>query len=182
MASQSSKKTAQSNAKTLKEAHIISLVINVLAILAVFVLHRPASKLPYVILSLPALFCQYTLEQSGRPTYSKDKVTGNLKLIRSGDDIKGEGLFEYMFDCLYITWFIDILMILLGTNHVWWIYLVIPAYFGYKATHLAKSFFGSSSPQVAPAKVAAEPTNSKSKRQSKLEARREKGLVQIKRR
>lgn len=183
MASQSSKKTAVSNAKTLKELHLISLVVNALALIVLFVFHRPASKKPYIILSIPAFFCQYTLELSGRPTYTTDKATGYQKLVRSGEDIKGAGLFEYMFDCLYVTWFIDILMIVLGTNFVWWIFAIIPGYCGYKAAILAKSFFGGrGGAAAAPVSPEEDAKNGKSKRQTKLEARREKGQVQIKRR
>lgn len=182
MASQSSKKTAVSNAKTLKEVHLISLVINLLALFVLFVFHRPGSKIPYFIFSIPAFLCQYTLELSGRPSYTVDKVTGYSKLVRSGEDIKGAGLFEYMFDCLYITWFVDILMIVIGRNFVWWFLAIIPGYGGYKAATFAKSFFGGKGGVAASTSPEDEAKGGKSKRQTKLEARREKGQVQVKRR
>lgn len=183
MASQSSKKIAVSNAKTLKELHLVTLIINFLSIIAIFILKRPSSSKSYIILSIPAFFCQYTLEQSGRPTYSIDSSSNKPKLIRCGDDLKGEGLFEYMFDCIYITWLIDILMIILGTNYVWWIYLIVPGYCAYKASAFIKSFLGGSgnTSKSSEKESKNDSKSTKSKRQTKLEARRDKGQVQFKR-
>lgn len=166
MASQSGKKTAQANQQTLKELHAISLIINVLAIVAIFFLRRPKAVWPYVLFSLPSLGCQYVLESSGRPKYTSE--AGQPKLVRSGDDIKGPGLFEYMFDAIYITWLCDVLMIVFGTNKIWWLYMVIPGYIAYKVTFLAKSFLGKRAPNPTPT-VNEEPT--KSKRQAKAEQR-----------
>lgn len=161
MASQSSKKTAQSNAKTLKELHTISVTVNLLALFCIFVFRRPASLWPYVILSLPGLACQYVLEISGRPKYVNN--AGQSKLVKSGDDIKGPGLFEYMFDAVYITWLCDVLMVVFGSNKVWWLYVVIPGFIAYKVTFLVKSFFGKLTPKPSSASVEAEPTISKRK-------------------
>lgn len=172
MASQSSKKIATANSQTLKELHLISLLINSLVILSLFLFHRPASKWKFVVFSLPALGCQLVLEKSGRPIYSLDSLTHLSKLVKSGDDIKGPGLFEYMFDCIYVTWFCDILMILFGSNKVWVFFLIVPGFMVYKVANLAKSFMGGSSgsTQVPKDKVAL-PSQEKSKRQTKLEQR-----------
>lgn len=175
MAALSSKKTATANTRTLRELHLISLGINLLTLISLFVVKRPVSKWAYAVFSIPAIGCQYTLEKSGRPVYSTDLVTQQKKLIRSGDDIKGPGLFEYMFDCIYITWFCDLLMVALGTNKVWFLYLVIPSFIAYKVGTFAKSFFGSKS--LNPQEVL-QPGNAqqeKSKRQTKLEQRSQKG-------
>lgn len=176
MAALSSKKTATSNLKTLKELHLISLTINAFALVSILVLKRPSSKWKYAVLSAPALACQYVLEKSGRPVYSVDQVSGQRKLVRSGDDIKGPGLFEYMFDCIYVTWFCDLLMVILGSNKVWYLYLVIPGFIGFKLISIARSFMGGSSK----AKQATEPQaaateQGKSKRQAKLELRGQRG-------
>lgn len=172
MASQSSKKIASANANTLKELHLISLTLNVLVILVLVILKRPASKWKYIVFSIPAFACQYVLEKSGRPVFSKDQVTGNQKLVRAGDDIKGPGLFEYMFDCIYITWICDALMLTFGSNKVWFLYLVIPVFVAYKVSSLAKSFLGKSSAPGQPAPVEeASVQQGKSKRQAKLEKR-----------
>ncbi|ODV68651.1 hypothetical protein HYPBUDRAFT_190190, partial [Hyphopichia burtonii NRRL Y-1933] len=54
------------------------------------VFKRSSSKWAYLIFSLPAFFCQYTLEKSGRPVYGLEN--GYSKLIKPGQDLKGEGL------------------------------------------------------------------------------------------
>lgn len=175
MASQSSKKTAAANEQTLKELHLISLAINALALFSLFVFGRPQSKWKYIIFSLPALGCQFVLEKSGRPTFTEGSVSGLKTLSKSGDDIKGPGLFEYMFDCIYITWFCDILMIVFGSNKVWLLLLVIPGFLGYKLFNIGKSFFGGKKLPVA--EESAETANApqgKSKRQTKLEQRGQK--------
>lgn len=164
MASQSGKKTAQANLQTLKELHVISLIINVLALVTILYLGRPKSVWPFLVFSLPSLGCQYVLESSGRPKYTIE--AGQPKLIKSGDDIKGPGLFEYMFDAIYITWLCDVLMIVFGSNKIWWLYMVIPGFIVYKVSFLAKSFIGKRAPNPTPTKEE-EPT--KSKRQAKAE-------------
>ncbi|OBA19573.1 DUF788-domain-containing protein [Metschnikowia bicuspidata var. bicuspidata NRRL YB-4993] len=172
MASLSSKKTAAKNANTLKELHVISLAVNVLVLLALFVFKRPASKWKYVLFSTPAFACQYVLEKSGRPVFSKDLVTGTQRLVKSGDDIKGPGLFEYMFYCIYITWLCDVLMLVFGSNKVWLLYLVIPFYGAYKVSTIARSFMGNKSAPGQPVPAEEKPSQlAKSKRQAKLEKR-----------
>ncbi|KAK6457892.1 uncharacterized protein RJT20DRAFT_27328 [Scheffersomyces xylosifermentans] len=174
MASQSSKKLAQANTTTLNQLHIISGVINVLTLLIVYFVQRPKNYKPWVLFSLPSWFFQYTIEKSGRPTYH------NNKLIRSGEDIHHEGLYEYFFDVIYVTWLLDILMVIFGTNYVWLLYLVIPGYAGYKLFGFAAPFLRKSKPAASAAAANSGPDDSttdsgKTKRQAKLEARREKG-------
>lgn len=177
MASQSSKRIATGNSQTLKELHSISLLVNFLALISLFVLHRPESKWKFFVFSLPGFGCELALERSGRPLYSKDSATSLPKLLRSGEDIKGPGLFEYMFDCVYITWICDILMILLGSNKVWIIFLLIPVFLVYKITSVVKSFMGSK-PSAQPVNSSGSATDKaaaeKSKRQTKLAERDQK--------
>lgn len=174
MASLSGKKTAAANVQTLKELHSISIAINFVCLLALFLLKRPASKWKYILFSIPAFGCEYVLEKSGRPVYSHD--SGAPKLNRSGDDLKGAGLYEYMFDCIYVTWLCDLLMVIFGSNKVWVLFLVVPGYLAYKVSSLAKSFFGKSTP-LAPVQEESAPL--KSKRQTKLEQRGQKQRVRV---
>lgn len=166
MASQSGKKTAVANVQTLKELHLISLVINLLALVCILVFKRPASIWKYIVFSAPAFGCQYVLESSGRPRYTVE--AGQPKLVRSGDDIKGPGLFEYMFDTVYVTWLCDLLMVVFGSNKVWWLYTVIPGYLAYKVSSVAKLFFGKLKAKAGPP---VEVEEQKSKRQAKAEQR-----------
>ncbi|EGW34824.1 uncharacterized protein SPAPADRAFT_53226 [Spathaspora passalidarum NRRL Y-27907] len=176
MAAQSSKKLAAANVKTLNQLHLISAGINLLVIIAIFFLHRPASFLPWLLLSIPSFLLQYNLEASGRPKYVKEK--GYDKLVKSGQDIHQQGgLFEYFFDVIYLTWLFDILMIIFGTNKVWWGYSVIPGFACYKLYGIVSPFFKNKGQQQQETTSTAEEKSAsgKSKRQQKLEARREKG-------
>lgn len=173
MASLSSKKTAQANAKTLKELHLLSLLVNSIALLCILVLKRPTSLRAYLFLSIPAFGCQYVLQRSSRPKYITE--SGRTRLVSSGNDIKGPGLFEYMFDTIYITWLCDILMAVFGSTKVWWLYAVVPVFFVFKVCSIARSFFGK---QNADAPVAeAEPT--KSKRQTKTEKKQKQKIKHV---
>ncbi|RCK56644.1 Late endosome and vacuole interface protein 10 [Candida viswanathii] len=176
MASASAKKQASSNVAMLNQLALISGIINLLALLAIFVLGRPASFKPWLFWSVPSFLLHYSLESSGRPTYSQD---GKNLLIRSGEDIRLKGsLFEYYFDVIYITWFLDIAMIVLGSNKVWYAYLIIPGFAVYKLSGFILPFIkkNKGGDAGAEAEQAQKGGNSAtSKRQQKLQARREKG-------
>lgn len=139
MASLSNKKITKSNAVALKELHCLSCIINAVAIICHFLFSRPVSIKPYVFLSIPAAISQYLLESWGRASQ-----IGNPK--RSVDDIKGPGLYEYMFDCIYVTWACTLLMTLTGSNKAWLVYLFIPGFVFFKIFSLLKGLrhFGKS--------------------------------------
>lgn len=172
MASNRDKKIGAANEQTLKELHLIALAINVLAVLAIF-FNRPSAKLPYILFSIPAVFCQYTLEKSGRPKYGKDEL-GNNRLLKSGDEIKGEGLFEYMFDVIYVTWILDFLMVVFGSNKVWWLYAAIPGYASYKLFGFIKPFLPIGNKKCRGEQEESDAKEPISKRQAKLKERGQK--------
>lgn len=182
MASGSTKKLAVANTKTLNQLHLITLIINVISIFVIFVFKRPSSYKPWLILSIPSFIIEYNLEKSGRPKYVTEG-SGVQKLIRSGDDIhQSGGLFEYFFDVVYLTWGFNILMIVIGSNKIWWLYLIIPGFVIYK-------LYGIVSPFILKRKESAQAvgedqqqqqqqqSSGTSKRQQKLQARREKGTA-----
>lgn len=122
MAQKAKKDRAKSNAAALNNLHTGSLIINVLFLLAHF-LFRNRSLWLYVLLSVPALICEYVLEVSGRPKYDP-----NTKALRAaGEDLSSPGLTEYMFDVIWVTWAAVILVILFG-NKAWLLWLALPAY------------------------------------------------------
>lgn len=174
MASGSSKKLAAANSKTLNQLHLITAIINIVSILGIFVLKRPASYKPWLILSIPSFIIEYNLEKSGRPTFS------GSKLIRSGDDIHQQGgLYEYFFDIVYLTWAFDILMVIIGSNKVWWLYSVIPGFAIYKLYGIVSPFLqnrkGAKAGSEEQQQQQQQSASGTSKRQQKLQARREKG-------
>lgn len=134
MASSSLKKIASKNLQTLKELHTASLLINLLVLFLSFIFGRPQRYWVFLLFSAPAFLCEYSLERNGRPKFD------GKTLVKSGDDLKGQGLYEYMFDCIYITWFCDVLMMVTGSNKVWLILGIIPTFFAVKLWGIALPF------------------------------------------
>ncbi|KAG7837527.1 hypothetical protein KL942_004415 [Ogataea angusta] len=170
MAGASDKKQAAANSSILRQLHLASVVVNVLALLALFLLHRPAAKKYYFIFSLPGLGCQYVLEKVGRPKYHTNPQ-GYSVLSSAGQDLQQQGLTEYMIDIVYLTLIIDVLMILFGSNKVWLLLLAVPAYAGYKLKGFIAPFFARKQKEE---QIETEPV--KSKRQQKLENRKTKSV------
>ncbi|CAG8736241.1 5574_t:CDS:2, partial [Acaulospora morrowiae] len=80
----------------------------------------------------------------------------------SGEDLNAEGLIAYMFDIIYVTWFVHVLSILF--EWIWWFYLVIPIFSGYKIwTVFIKPMFANNGDEFV--------SQEKSKRQAKKEKR-----------
>ncbi|KAI9638019.1 uncharacterized protein MKK02DRAFT_42403 [Dioszegia hungarica] len=107
--------------------------------------------------------------------------------VRSGEDLAGGGVIELAWDLVYITWLCTLGSALFG-SWVWYFYLLIPAFGGYKLFTFARPFlgmflpglFGPKSASGAPAAGPAAPEEqSESKRQAKLRARAEKGDKRI---
>lgn len=126
MAQKAKKDRAKSNAAALNNLHIGSAVVNGL-FLAWSLLFRSRSLLAYVLLSLPSFICQFALEKAGRPKF--DAATGALK--SSGEDLSAQGLTEYMWDVCWVTWGVQVLVMLFG-NWLWLLWSVVPAYGAYK--------------------------------------------------
>lgn len=126
MAQKARKDRAKANAAALNNLHVGALAVNALFLLAHFLL-RSRSLLAWFLLSLPSFLCQFVLEKSGRPVY--DPATKALK--SAGEDLAAQGLTEYMFDVVWVTWFADVLVILFG-NWAWVVWTVVPAYGLYK--------------------------------------------------
>lgn len=180
MASLSSKKQAGANVTTLRELHYFSLAINLLVVVAIHVFHRPLHAKRFFVLSIPAWALQYLLEKHGRPKYSTDPAFPERKtLVSGGDNIKQPGLFEYYFDIIYVTWIIDILMVVFGTTKVWHLYWTVPGFAAFKLWGFAKAFLPSfQGKRKSSSKTMESPENAaQSKRLAKLEARQKKGPV-----
>lgn len=122
MAQKAKKDRAKSNAAALSTLHIGTLIAHVLFLASHF-LFRSRSLVTYGLLATPSLICEYVLEVSGRPKF--DPATGSLK--SSGEDLAAQGLTEYMFDVIWVTWASLISVILFG-NWGWLLWTILPAY------------------------------------------------------
>lgn len=137
MAQKARKDRAKSNISALNNLHIGTITLNILFLLSTF-LWRQRSLLLYVLLSVPSLVCEFILERTGRPSY----VNGSLK--SAGEDLAGEGLTEYMFDVIWVTWGCLVAVIVFG-NWGWLLWAVVPAYGavkGYSLLGLARGMVG----------------------------------------
>lgn len=126
MAGKAKKDQAKANTAALNSLHTTSIGINTIFVL-LSVLYLKRSFLAYILLSIPALGCQYALEVSGRPKYD---VKGNL--TRSGEDLAAQGLTEYMFDVVWVTW-ATLLAVTVFGRFGWFVYLIVPIYGAYIA-------------------------------------------------
>ena len=126
MAQKAKKDRAKANATTLNNLHIGTLVANGLFILF-SLLFRSRSLLAYLLCSIPAFIAEFVLEKTGRPKY--DATTKALK--NSGEDLAAQGLTEYLFDVVWVTWFSLISVMVFG-NWGWIVWSVVPAYGAYK--------------------------------------------------
>ena len=122
MAQKAKKDRARSNTTALNNLHIGTAIVNTIFVLFHSLL-RSRSLLAYVLLSAPSFVCEYVLEVSGRPKY--DPTTKALKT--AGEDLAAEGLTEYMFDVIWVTW-ASIVAVMLFGNWGWLLWLSVPAY------------------------------------------------------
>ncbi|EGV63281.1 hypothetical protein CANTEDRAFT_106021 [Yamadazyma tenuis ATCC 10573] len=169
MASSSSKKIAQTNKQKLYELHSISATVVLLCAAIVWFFKRPSSIKPFLFFQLPLIGCQYVIESSCRPKYKYDSVGDYDKLVSSGHDMNQSGLTEYMTDVIYFTWILDITVVALGSNKVWYLLLIIPGYAAFKLSGFIKGFFPSKQQQPEQASLDPQKPEGKSKRQQKLE-------------
>lgn len=73
----------------------------------------------YALTFALAAWLQLQLESVGRPKFDSKGA-----LLSSGSDLGQAGLTEYMFDILYLTWGIQ-LLVACTTTWAWWLYLVV---------------------------------------------------------
>ena len=174
MAGAAEKKQARYNAEILKQIHLISVTVNFLSLICLFVFHRPGSKKPFFIFSIPGWISEYAIEKIGRPTYKKDDIRGFQMLLSAGEDLRQEGLTEYIFDVFYLTEACDIFMCLFGSNQSYWILVLIPIYAVYKLVSLWLRFRSGNAGNSQFVQQDEQHAQPKSKRQKKLEARQKK--------
>lgn len=126
MAQKARKDRARGNAAALNNLHVGSAVVNGLFILFHY-FFKTRSLFWWLLVSIPSFVCQFTLERTGRPSY--DPATGAVR--SSGEDLAAQGLTEYMFDVIWVTWATVVLVIFFG-NWFWLTWVLVPAYGAYK--------------------------------------------------
>ncbi|RFU28091.1 hypothetical protein B7463_g8253, partial [Scytalidium lignicola] len=146
MAQKAKKDRAKSNISALNNLHIGTLSLNAIFLLFNFLI-RSRSLLLYTILSIPCFICEYMLETTGRPKF--DPQTKALR--SSGEDLSAQGLTEYMFDVVWVTW-LSLVMVIIFGNWGWIIWAVVPIYAAYKGYGLfgmARGMMGGQGQQMS---------------------------------
>lgn len=185
MAGAAEKKQAQRNIETLSSIHKLSGIVNLISLLCIFFLQRPLNgKKYYFLLSIPAYVCQYIVENIGRPSF-KINEDGYKVLVKAGEDLQQAGLTEYMFDIIYLTLSIDLLMCIFGTMKVWLLLAIVPIYACWKLKGVISTILSMFLPNLkskrsnAGSEETKVPVEKKSKRQQKMEKRAAKSQQQV---
>ncbi|GAM24596.1 hypothetical protein SAMD00019534_077710, partial [Acytostelium subglobosum LB1] len=169
MGNQGAKKRKQQNEKEIMRLQIAILSVNVVYIIYRYWYHGDTFTLSNYFLYAA------TVILTGIPYLlisTMAKVTNNAEgeLIDGGADLSAKGLVEYYFDSIYIS----LLVLLLGllSDKAFLILLVIPGFAGYQiwVKFLGPWFFSGDNKET-------EYVESKSKRQEKMEKRRDQNKV-----
>jgi hypothetical protein len=117
------KKLAASNAHTLRTHRYAFLAVNLIFMVFRLVLRRASSTwtlyIMYFLSAGLAGWLQFQLESVGRPVYDE-----RGQVVSSGSNLGQAGLTEYMFDVLYLTWGIQ-LLVSFTTTYAWSLYLLV---------------------------------------------------------
>ncbi|WFD24458.1 hypothetical protein MEQU1_003160 [Malassezia equina] len=171
MAKGAQKRVASTNARARQTLALGFLITNTLYVVAHLVRYRsvrwPAAVwVPYLLTEAVAAGLAYQLTD----------------MARKGADLAQGGLTAYMFDIVYITWFVHGTTALFS-RYFWWTYLVIPLYAGYLLyIYILAPYVGKRSGASPPGIQAKAPSTEPglSKRQAKLQARQAR-RVQVRR-
>ncbi|CAO3567907.1 unnamed protein product [Mortierella alpina] len=178
MANSSQKKIAHENAKTLLALRKGFIWVNAFYIFYRIVYHWSSFGLKlafgYLFTAGLTVFLYTQINAMGQPRYNSKG-----ELADAGQDLSQEGLVQYAFDIIYVTWFVHVTSAF--WSKMWWTYLAIPAYAGWKAWHLAikpmlgRSGMGAAGAEASGAAASGSTEGVKSKRREKMEKRAEKG-------
>ncbi|CAE6407707.1 unnamed protein product [Rhizoctonia solani] len=180
MANASAKKVAAQNEVAIRNLQMGMLIANALYWILRLLFRRPllagGPTSLYILTFIPTVVLYRHLTSIGLPR--KEPKTGAL--ISPGEDLNQPGITEWCWDIIYVTWGCAVGSSLLG-NWVWWLYLVIPGYAGFKiyTKFVGPMFFNKSGPAPVEDTTAADPS-APSKRQQKLQQRAEKGDPRVK--
>ncbi|KAF9976215.1 hypothetical protein BGZ73_008997 [Actinomortierella ambigua] len=175
-ANSSQKKIAHENSKMLLSLRKGFIWVNAFYILYRIVYHWSTFSfklaVAYLLTGGLSVLLYSQIHRIGQPRYNSKG-----ELHDAGMDLTQEGLVQYAFDIIYVTWFVHVTSAFWGK--MWWFYLAIPLYATWKGYELAiKPMLGRTGgmPGLAnPAGAGSSGEPAKSKRREKMEKRAEKG-------
>eukprot|EP01102_Stenamoeba_stenopodia_P012017 TRINITY_DN3743_c0_g1_i3.p1 TRINITY_DN3743_c0_g1~~TRINITY_DN3743_c0_g1_i3.p1 ORF type:complete len:164 (+),score=26.99 TRINITY_DN3743_c0_g1_i3:81-572(+) len=126
MANQSAKKIKAQNEKELRNILLISAIaLCLFGSVRFFVLSYSLWHVVGLLIALGLLyFCYSSLSSFAKP----QKATPTSE--ETHNDLRQQGLCEYYFDVIYITWFVLVTSLL--SDWFWIVYLTIPGFAGWK--------------------------------------------------
>ncbi|RHZ77720.1 hypothetical protein Glove_174g169 [Diversispora epigaea] len=171
MARQSDKKISQENLRYLQNLKICFFIVN--GIYFVFRIAYHYDSFTFWIATKYLITCGFSLFLWKQlVSYGSPRFRSNGSVDWPGEDLNAEGLTAYMFDIIYVTWFVHITSMFF--EWTWWFYTVIPLFGAYKIWTLfiqPSMFSGGGGGEQS------DYQNDKSKRQSKIEKRNQEGKV-----
>ncbi|KAF8520129.1 hypothetical protein JB92DRAFT_2896295 [Gautieria morchelliformis] len=180
MANASAKRIAAQNEKAIRNLRVGMIVCMGLSITIRLFLRRYTfssifSIMVYVTTLAPSMFLYSFLVRAGTPRRDASGM-----LLSPGDDLNQAGLTDWSWDIIYVTWACQVGSSLFG-EWVWWLYLVIPLYAGYRAwtSFISPMLLGRSSALGAGDAKEGQAHEPASKRQDKLRKRQEKGDIRV---
>ncbi|KAJ2744388.1 hypothetical protein H4S06_005452, partial [Coemansia sp. BCRC 34490] len=124
-ANQSAKRIVQENAARISVLQKVYIGVNLVYVVVRFLLQYSSlgwkEFLVYAATFGLETFIYVNLYQVSRPRYDPGGI-----LVDAGTDLSQPGLVSYMFDYLYVSWFVHLLS--LATRWAWLLYLAIPIY------------------------------------------------------
>ncbi|KAJ2658839.1 ndufa8, NADH-ubiquinone oxidoreductase complex I 19kd subunit [Coemansia sp. RSA 1200] len=124
-ANQSAKRIVQENAARISVLQKVYIGVNLVYIVVRFLLQYTSlgwkEFLMYAATFGLETFIYVNLYQVSRPRYDPGGI-----LVDAGTDLSQPGLVSYMFDYLYVSWFVHLLSLV--TRWAWLLYLAIPIY------------------------------------------------------
>ncbi|GJJ77281.1 hypothetical protein EMPS_09640 [Entomortierella parvispora] len=178
MANSSQKKIAHENGKTLLALRKGFIWVNAFYFFYRIIYHWSSFgfglAISYLLTAGLTIVLYFQINAMGQPRYNSKG-----ELVDAGQDLTQEGLVQYAFDIIYVTWFVHVTSAF--WSKMWWFYISIPAYAGWKAWHLAikpmlaRNAAGMAAGAAGSADGSAGAPAGQSKRQAKLEKRAEKG-------
>ncbi|KAI9294381.1 DUF788-domain-containing protein [Neoconidiobolus thromboides FSU 785] len=127
MANLQKKKIIQKNEQLLTQLQKIFLGVNAYFIIIRLLFQYSSltfyNLLAYIFTVGLSWLIYFQLIKLAKPTLN------GAQIVNPGEDLSSKGLISYMFDILYITWFIQVTTTI--SNYFWYVYLLIPGYGAY---------------------------------------------------
>ncbi|ORY56540.1 hypothetical protein BCR35DRAFT_284110 [Leucosporidium creatinivorum] len=175
MAKGNAKRVAAANAQTIKQLRLGFAISGAIYLLHLFIFRSGRTWRRAFLFSFTEIIAVVLWQQ----------LEGMAKRT---DELAAPGLTSYIFDVIYVTWFVHVATALISTKF-WYLYLVIPSYAIYRLVKFALPYVwpSAASPSTAgqvpnaphAAATPAAETETLSKRQAKIKAREEKGGVRM---